>query len=58
MPIIITIIIIIPLFVQTRWASGKSVCLRSCKLGFDSESGSTNDFKLVFTAASLIDIQH
>ena len=26
-------------------------------LGFDSESGQTNDFKLVFTA-SLLDVQH
>ena len=29
-----------------RWPSGKSVCLESCRLGFDSESGQTNDFKI------------
>ena len=29
----------------------------SVDLGFDSESGQTNDFKLVFTA-SLLDVQH
>ena len=30
---------------QLRWPSGKSVRLRSCRLGFDSESGQTIDFK-------------
>ena len=29
---------------QLRWPSGKSVRLGSCRLGFDSESGQTNDF--------------
>ena len=31
---------------QLRWPSGKSGCLRSCRLGFDSKSGQTNDFKI------------
>ena len=29
-----------------RWQSGKSVRLGSCRLGFDSESGQINDFKI------------
>ena len=28
-----------------NWPSGKCVCLWSCRLGFDSQSGKTNDFK-------------
>ena len=32
---------------QPRWPSGKSVRLGSCRFGFDSESGQTNDFKIV-----------
>ena len=39
-----------------RWSSGKSVCLWSCTLGFDSESGPPVTVKLVFTA-SLFDVQ-
>ena len=31
---------------QLRWPSGMSVRFRSCRLGFDSESGQTNDFKI------------
>ena len=31
---------------ELRWPSGKSVHLGSCRLGFDSESGQTNDFKI------------
>ena len=31
---------------QLRWPSGKSVCLGSCTLGFDSKPGQTNDFKI------------
>ena len=31
---------------QLRWSSGKSVCLWSCRLEFDSESSQTNDFKI------------
>ena len=31
---------------QLRWPSGKSVRLWSSRLGFDSESGQTNDFKI------------
>ena len=42
---------------QLRWPSGKIVRLESCKLGFDSKSGQTNGFKIVFTA-SLLDAQH
>ena len=34
------------LAIQLRWASSKSVCLWSCKLGFDSGSGQTNNFKI------------
>ena len=44
------------LTVQIRWPSAQmaewygrvvwSVCLLSCRLGFDSESGQTNDFKI------------
>ena len=33
-------------FEQLRWPSGKSVRLGSCRLGFDSESSQTNDFKI------------
>ena len=29
-----------------RWPSGNSVCLVSYRLGFDSELGLTNDFKI------------
>ena len=29
-----------------KWPSGKSVRLGSCRLGFDSESGQTIDFKI------------
>ena len=32
--------------VQLSWASGKSIYLWSCRLGFDSESGQINDFKI------------
>ena len=39
-----------------RWPSGKSVCLWSCRLDFDSESGQTNDFKIGI--ASLLVAQH
>ena len=28
------------------YCSGESVCLWSCGLGFDFESGQTNDFKI------------
>ena len=31
---------------ELRRPSDKSVCLRSCGLGFDSESGQSNDFKI------------
>ena len=31
---------------QLRWPSGESVRLESCRLGFDSESGQTDDFKV------------
>ena len=31
---------------QLRWPSGESVRLGSCRLGFGSESGQTNDFKI------------
>ena len=31
---------------QLRWPSGKSVRFGSCRLGFDSKSGQTNDFKI------------
>ena len=31
---------------EIRWQSGKSVRLGSCRLGFDSESDQTNDFKI------------
>ena len=33
-------------YLQLRWPSGKSVRLWSYSLGFDSESGQTNDFKI------------
>ena len=33
-------------FKQLTWPSDKSVCLWSCRLGFDSERGRTNDFKI------------
>ena len=39
------------------WPNGKSVCLWSCRLGFDFESVQTNDFKIGI-AASLLDVQH
>ena len=42
---------------QLPWPSSKSVCLRSCTLEFDYESGQTNDYKSVFTA-SLLDATH
>ena len=32
--------------IQPTWPSGKSVRIGSCGLGFDSESGQTNDFKI------------
>ena len=32
-------------WLQFRWPSGKSVCIESCRLGFDFKSGQTNDFK-------------
>ena len=31
---------------QLRWPSGKSIRLENCRLGFDSESGQTNNFKI------------
>ena len=31
---------------QLRWSSSRSVSLGSCKFGFNSESGQTNDFKI------------
>ena len=31
---------------QRRWPSDKSVRLGSCRLGFDSKSGLTNDYKI------------
>ena len=31
---------------QLRWPSGKSVRLWNCKLGFDSESDQTDNFKI------------
>ena len=33
-------------FLLLRWPSSESVHLGSCRLGFDSESGQTNDFKI------------
>ena len=40
-----------------RGQSGESVRLGSCRLGFDSESGQTNDFKIGIHS-SLLDAQH
>ena len=31
---------------QLKWSNGKSVRLGSCTLGFDSESGQTNNYKI------------
>ena len=43
--------------VFNRYVSRLIVCLWSCRLRFDSESGQTNDLKLAFTAF-LLDVQH
>ena len=40
-----------------RWPSGESVRLGSCRLGFDSESGQTNDFRIGIHSF-LLDVQH
>ena len=38
--------LVLNLCLQLRWPSGKSVRAGSCRLGFDSKSGQTNDFKI------------
>ena len=44
-------------FEQLSCSSGKSVCLWSCRLGFDSESGQTNDIKIGVHSFSATDAQ-
>ena len=42
----ICIIVHVISYEQLKWPSGKSVRLGSCRLGFNSKSGHTNDVKI------------
>ena len=43
-------------FLQLRWPSSNSIRLWRCRIGFDYESGQTNDFKTGIHRASLLDV--